>query len=236
VVSYTHALTPADLGAYEYQHRAPTAVADVQPGSSTFDGKLSSDPDDGDTLSYAWTFDDGATATGVTVTHPFNTPGVHTVELTVTDPTGLTSSQTITVWVPAPPPRIGPPSPPSPPATPASTNPAPPHLTVLGRPSVTGSKVTLRLSCTGTTACTGIRITETAHRGTVKVASVTLGLNAGQTRTIAVTLDVKGTALVKHFAKLPITIAVTIPIAGETATVKTAHATLHPPKKPRLRP
>jgi hypothetical protein len=107
-VPFTHPATPLDLGAYEYQHRAPVAVASATPPSApagaavTFDGSRSSDPDDGDTLSYAWSFDDGAPATGATVTHAFDTPGTHTARLTVTDPTGLTSRQTVTVSVPAP--------------------------------------------------------------------------------------------------------------------------------------
>jgi len=238
VVSYTHASTPVDLGAYEYQHREPTAFADVEsyigpPGTPIrFGGSFSSDPDDGDTLSYAWSFDDGATAIGVTVTHAFSTVGMHTARLTVTDPTGLISQATATTTVIPPPPFVGPPLVALPGLT---TKPAPSHLSVLGKPLVTGNKLTLKLSCIGPTACTGIRITETTRKPTVQVASVTLRLSPGQTRTVTVTLNGKGNALLKPLAKLPVTIAVTIPIAGKAATVETAHATLHPPKKPRHR-
>ena len=101
--------------------------------------------------------------------------------MTVTDPTGLTSTQSDMVWVAPPPPRVGPP--PTPATTPTS-KPAASKLTVIGRPSVTGSK---------------------------------------------------GKAGLEHLANLPVTIVVTIPIAGKRTTVKTAHATLHPPKKPRHR-
>ena len=238
VVSYTHASTPVDLGAYEYQHREPTAFADVEsyigpPGTPIrFGGSFSSDPDDGDTLSYAWSFDDGATAIGVTVTHAFSTVGMHTARLTVTDPTGLISQATATTTVIPPPPFVGPPLVALPGLT---TKPAPSHLSVLGKPLVTGNKLTLKLSCIGPTACTGIRITETTRKPTVQVASVTLRLSPGQTRTVTVTLNGKGNALLKPLAKLPVTIAVMIPIAGKAATVETAHATLHPPKKPRHR-
>jgi hypothetical protein len=85
-----------DIGAFEYQRRAPTAVFDytwAPDGTMTFDGRRSSDPDPGDALTYAWRFSDGATASGAVVAHKFDlaTPGSWiTVMLTVTDPTGLT--------------------------------------------------------------------------------------------------------------------------------------------------
>jgi hypothetical protein len=101
-----------DIGAFEYQRRAPTAVASA-PGSAevgadvTFDGTGSSDPDPGDTLTYTWSFDDGATASGPTAVHAFATPGPHVTTLTVTDPLGLTAAATAPVSVattPVPPP------------------------------------------------------------------------------------------------------------------------------------
>jgi PKD repeat protein len=49
--------------------------------------------------SYAWTFGDGSTATGVTATHAYSVLGTYPVVLTVTDSAGVqgTSTQTITV-------------------------------------------------------------------------------------------------------------------------------------------
>jgi hypothetical protein len=96
-----------DMGAYEYGHRAPVArVAAPESAhagdSVTFDASPSSDPDDGDTLTYAWRFDDGATASGAKVTHAFAAAGNHTATVTVTDPTHLTSSATATVVIAAP--------------------------------------------------------------------------------------------------------------------------------------
>ena len=90
-----------DIGAFEYQRRAPTAVASalIGPDDVTFFGDGSSDPDLGETdqLTYDWEFDDGATATGETVTHAFATGGSHDATLTVTDPAGLTGTATVTV-------------------------------------------------------------------------------------------------------------------------------------------
>jgi len=49
-----------------------------------FDGSASSDPD-GDSLTYAWNFGDGSTATGATPTHRYASSGVYEVTLIVND-------------------------------------------------------------------------------------------------------------------------------------------------------
>lgn len=56
-----------------------------------FDGSLSSDAD-GSIVRYAWTFGDGATATGVTPTHRFSAPGTYRVTVTVTDNDGASAT------------------------------------------------------------------------------------------------------------------------------------------------
>jgi hypothetical protein len=97
-----------DLGAYEYQRAAPVANATATPGSVApgqnvaFDGSGSSDVD-GEALTYLWTFDDGATATGPTATHAFAAPGTHGATLTVTAPTGMTGTTSAQVSVTSPP-------------------------------------------------------------------------------------------------------------------------------------
>jgi hypothetical protein len=104
-----------DIGAYEYQHRPPAVTAAASPSPQfvgtpvTFEAN-GSDPDHGDTLTYQWTFDDGATATGASVQHAFATPGVHTATVTVTDPTSQTASAGTSATVVPVPPQQGPPS------------------------------------------------------------------------------------------------------------------------------
>jgi len=48
-------------------------------------GSASSDPDTGQTLSFAWTFGDGSSGTGATPDHTYAVPGDYLVSLTVTD-------------------------------------------------------------------------------------------------------------------------------------------------------
>ena len=61
-------------------------------GSSvSFDGSGSSDSD-GSIVSYAWTFGDGSTGSGVAPSHTYNTAGTYNVVLTVTDDDGLTNT------------------------------------------------------------------------------------------------------------------------------------------------
>jgi len=96
-----------DIGAFEYQHQPPTAsIAQDLTSAITgqpvhFNGTGSADPDPGDTLSYSWSFDDGAKASTPTVQHAFTTAGAHVVQLTVTDPTGLSASASASVHVAA---------------------------------------------------------------------------------------------------------------------------------------
>jgi hypothetical protein len=97
-----------DLGAYEYQRRPPVVTAQaapaaVAPGEEVTFVATAGDPDAGDApLAYAWSFDDGATATGPSATHAFAAAGSHTGTVTVTDPTDLTAGATATVTVAAP--------------------------------------------------------------------------------------------------------------------------------------
>ncbi|MBI2109961.1 PKD domain-containing protein [Candidatus Woesearchaeota archaeon] len=80
----------------------PTAVASGPTSGFTnqlltFNGGLSTD--DGNITSFAWSFGDGGTATGSTVTHTYTTAGTFTVTLTVTDNNNLTDSDTLSVVI-----------------------------------------------------------------------------------------------------------------------------------------
>ena len=63
----------------------------VEGTAVTFDGSASSDPD-GDALTYAWDFGDGATGSGVKPTHSYADNGPYSVTLTVSDTHGATSA------------------------------------------------------------------------------------------------------------------------------------------------
>jgi PKD repeat protein len=87
-------------------NQPPVAVATATPASGTaplnvaFSGVGSSDSD-GTIASYAWTFGDGATATGPSTTHTYLTPGTYSAQLVVTDNVGATGSATQTIVVSA---------------------------------------------------------------------------------------------------------------------------------------
>jgi PKD repeat protein len=71
------------------------------PLTVTFDGSSSSDPE-GAPLTYAWSFGDGGTAAGASVTRVYTAPGSFTATLTVQDSAGATATSTATIAVSAP--------------------------------------------------------------------------------------------------------------------------------------
>lgn len=98
-----------DIGAAEFQPAGPTAKPTAAATAAidapiAFDGSGSCGPSaETGIASYAWSFDDGTTASGATVQHAFTTPGIHTAELTVSTAAGKTGSATVAVAVQGPP-------------------------------------------------------------------------------------------------------------------------------------
>ena len=92
----------------------PVAVIQTEKNGLRVDvsGAKSHADNDATITSYAWTFGDGGSATGVTATHTYAANGTYTVNLTVTDSNGMTNSTTVSVKVaspPTPPTQNGPP-------------------------------------------------------------------------------------------------------------------------------
>lgn len=81
--------TPPTVELY-YQSGTPA------PGESITFQNRSFDPD-GNLDTVEWTFGDGATASGDTVTHSYPTAGTHTVTLTVTDTAGASDTEAVTL-------------------------------------------------------------------------------------------------------------------------------------------
>ena len=232
--------THVGMGAFEYQRVAPTAVATATPGSvaagtpATFSASGSSDPNPGDALSYSWTFDDGATASGPSVTHTFTTAGTHTATLTVTAPTGLASIAHAQVTVAA----VA--------STPPKPTPATPTVATAGRASVRGTSATEHVSCAGASGATchitvSLSVSETLEGGkvvavsakaksktkkrTVSVGRASVTLDAGQGETVKVKLNSAGRGLLKSHHRLAVKLTATsgaTKLRSQTVTFKEA--------------
>ncbi|HZV72379.1 MAG TPA: PKD domain-containing protein [Conexibacter sp.] len=96
-----------DMGAFEYQRRAPTVTVSATPTTAAIGQAIAfagsaTEADPGEIVAgYAWRFDDGATVTGNSASHAFSTPGRHTATLTATDSVGVGGTATATVTVSA---------------------------------------------------------------------------------------------------------------------------------------
>jgi hypothetical protein len=178
-----------DIGAFEFQPgpRPPVAVATASPDqpvtgqSITFDASGSCDPD-GDSLTYSWSFDEGAPGDGVSGERAFSRRGLHSATVTVTDSTGRSTMASVTVRVGAP-------------ERPTFAGVAIPPQTV--RVSKKGlAKVRLRCPADTVGACSGkLTISRAADRN---MGSVAFAIARGGTRGVTVKLTKRArTALLK---------------------------------------
>ena len=99
-----------DDGIYRIEHavpgeRSPVARATATPNSGSapltveFSSEGSSDPDEGQALTYSWDFGDGATSAEPNPTHVYDEIGDYAATLTVTDDTGRSGVVSIDVVV-----------------------------------------------------------------------------------------------------------------------------------------
>ena len=80
---------------------AASTVRGSAPLTVSFSGAGSSDPD-GSITAYDWQFGDGASGSGVSVSHTYTTAGSYSAQLRVTDNSGLSASSAVTITVDAP--------------------------------------------------------------------------------------------------------------------------------------
>jgi len=91
----------------EPEKKYPLAVikiVKIDNWTVSLSGADSRAPEDGSIVSYEWSFEDGGTATGVSVTHTFAANGTYRVTLTVTDNAGAKNTTSTKVTVSKPPP------------------------------------------------------------------------------------------------------------------------------------
>jgi PKD repeat protein len=85
-------------------HGPPSAALAINPARPTagapvvFSGSASSEPF-GSISSYSWTFGDGSTGSGASVSHRYSKPGIYTVTLRITDAAGAGAAASTTVQV-----------------------------------------------------------------------------------------------------------------------------------------
>ncbi len=163
-----------------------TSSCNATTRACSFNGSTSSD--DAGIVSYAWTFGDGTTGTGVTASHTYAAAGTYSVRLTVTDGGGLTNAITkaVTVGGTANKPPVA--------AWSVSCQPAPAHsCTVDGSAStdpdgtVVGYKWT---NAGGTVLSTQASFTRTFARTTTVTWTLTVTDNGGKTGKLTKTFTV----------------------------------------------
>jgi len=169
-------------------------------------------------LADSWTFGDGTHGSGTAASHTYTSPGVYTVTGSASNTGGGTAitSRTVTITAPAT----------TTPSAGTATQPgAGTGVAHLGKPHVTGTTVSISVSCTGAQAC-HIALTLTAtetlkgsrlialaaaakkHRKVITLGVASTTVPNGQTVTIPVSLNALGKRLLKRRGILPVTLTV----------------------------
>jgi hypothetical protein len=188
-----------DMGAYELLPDAVAVSASRSPAIAlagqpvAFDATASCDPDPAASLSFSWTFDDGATATGALVQHAFGSPGVHTAALSVTSSAGRTGSASLDVPIVLPSP-----SPPRSASLPAAVSPRESLVLIAARTVVVTRRgtVAIKLRCAGSRRCAG-RIELTTTRSPRKAGNAAAAPRNLRLARAAFTIPAGRTAIVR---------------------------------------
>ena len=220
-----------DIGAYEYQRRAPTVTAGASPGSGTTATPFAftaaaSDPDGDPIAQFVWSFDGAFQVTGAETTQTFATPGEHAGTITVKDASGMGASATAKVTV------AEPPSPsPTPTPTPLPARDLTPPLVIVKGGTLKvdrrrRAKVTITCPATETAPCaiaisasSAKRIALTGKRR--RIASLGKGrgsVPAGKRATVRLTLTRPAYRYLRRKKRLAAKLAVTATdVAGNAA-------------------
>jgi PKD repeat protein len=203
-----------DVGAYEFQAppivvakaSADTVVAGT-PVSFTAAGSCALSPEQ---LTYTWTFDDGAKASGMTIGHGWAKAGTRTVTLTVSNGHGGTASKTVAVVVtPAPgdhnPPHTGPPTSGSAKLTTLAKKTGVSIRTGLG--SLTATCTNLKVDRCTVALTLKAKISRKAHAKSVKVGTVAGTLKGGAHGALKVKLTKAARDALKRRGSLKATVS-----------------------------
>jgi hypothetical protein len=213
-----------DMGAYEYQRRAPAApaVTVAPPSALTGDpiawSATASDPD-GDPVNLTWTWSDGVGSSGPLVSRTFTSPGTYTGTARATDATGLSTSASADATVGARPGTTPPPPPRD--VTPPSFS----FLSTKARLTAKGT-ITLRLQCGAGEFCAGKLTLASAKklgrkRRVLKLGSAEFGINAGRPKNIRLKVPKSAAATVRRLRSLKIVASgVATDTAGNRGTAR----------------
>lgn len=220
-----------DLGALEYQRRAPVGLSvQATPMSalvgSPFDFSAAATDPDGDPLSYGWSWDDGASGSGASVSHSFSAAGSHTGTATVTDATGLSASGSATVQVDPP----ADPPPPPPPPPPPDVQDTGPRLSILRRGLRLSrtNRIPIRVLCSALVRepCAGnltiaSRKRVAPRKRILRLGRASFSVAPGKAAILRVKVSKRNARIARHLRKIRvIAIGVTRDSAGKKETVR----------------